>query len=32
MKLRLLVMWLMVGVPLLWGVYKTIQNAMKLFV
>jgi len=32
MKLRLLVMWLIVGVPLLWGVYKTIQNAMKLFV
>ena len=31
MKLRLLVMWLVVGVPLLWGVYKTIQNAMKLF-
>jgi len=30
-KLRLLVMWLVVGVPLLWGVYKTIQNAMKLF-
>ena len=32
MKLRLLVMWLIVGVPLLWGVYKTLQNAMKLFV
>jgi len=32
MKLRLLVMWLIVGVPLLWGVYKTIQNAMTLFV
>lgn len=31
MKLRLLVMWLVVGVPLLWGVYKTLQNAMKLF-
>jgi hypothetical protein len=31
MKLRLLVMWLIVGVPLLWGVYKTLQNAMKLF-
>ena len=31
MKLRLLIMWLIVGVPLLWGVYKTVQNAMKLF-
>ena len=31
MKLRLLIMWLIVGVPLLWGVYKTLQNAMKLF-
>jgi hypothetical protein len=32
MKLRLLIMWLVVGAPLLWGVYKTLQNAMKLFV
>jgi len=24
-------MWLIVGVPLLWGVYETLQNAMKLF-
>ncbi len=32
MKLRLIIMWLLVGVPLLWGVYKTIQNAMQLFV
>jgi hypothetical protein len=31
MKLRLLIMWLIVGLPLLWGVYKTLQNAMKLF-
>jgi hypothetical protein len=31
MKLRLLIMWLIVGVPLLWGVYKTVQNALKLF-
>jgi len=31
MKLRLLIMWLIVGVPLLWGVYKTVQNAVKLF-
>jgi hypothetical protein len=32
MRLRLLIMWLIVAVPLLWGVYKTLQNAMKLFV
>ena len=32
MKVRLLIMWLIVGAPLLWGVYKTLQNAMKLFV
>lgn len=31
MKMRLLIMWLIVGVPLLWGVYKTVQNAVKLF-
>ena len=31
MKLRLLTLWLIVGVPLLWGVYETLQNAMKLF-
>ena len=31
MKLRLLISWLVVGVPLLWGVYETAQNAMKLF-
>ena len=31
MKVRLLIMWLIVGAPLLWGVYKTLQNAMKLF-
>jgi hypothetical protein len=31
MKMRLAVMWLIVGVPLLWGVYKTVQNAVKLF-
>jgi hypothetical protein len=31
MKVRLLIMWLVVGVPLLWGVYKTLQNAIKLF-
>ena len=31
MKGRLVVMWLLVGIPLLWGVMKTLQNAMKLF-
>ena len=31
MKMRLVVLWLIVGVPLLWGVSKTVQNAMKLF-
>jgi hypothetical protein len=31
MNARLLIMWIVVGVPLLWGVYKTLQNAMNLF-
>lgn len=31
MKLRLAVMWVLVAVPLLWGVGKTLQNAMALF-
>ncbi len=31
MKGRLLVLWAAVGVPLLWGVVKTLQNALKLF-
>jgi len=31
MKGRLAVLWLLVGIPLLWGVMKTLQNAMKLF-
>jgi hypothetical protein len=25
------VLWLIVGVPLAWGVYRTLLNAMKLF-
>jgi hypothetical protein len=29
--MRLLIMWLIVGLPLFWGVYKTLQNAMNLF-
>jgi hypothetical protein len=31
MKARLLMLWVVVGIPLLWGVLKTLQNAMKLF-
>jgi hypothetical protein len=31
MKARAIVLWVAVGVPLLWGVIKTLQNAMKLF-
>ena len=31
MKGRLVILWVVVGIPLLWGVMKTLQNAMKLF-
>ena len=31
MKVRLFVLWLIVGIPLLWGVSRTLQNALKLF-
>jgi hypothetical protein len=31
MKGRLIVLWIVVGIPLLWGVMKTLQNALKLF-
>jgi hypothetical protein len=31
MKVRLIFLWLLVGIPLLWGVMKTLQNALKLF-
>jgi len=31
MKTRLVFLWLAVGVPLLWGVLKTVENALKLF-
>jgi hypothetical protein len=31
MKVRLVFLWFLVGVPLLWGVWKTLLNAMKLF-
>ncbi len=30
-KLKLVILWLIVGVPLAWGILKTLQNAMKLF-
>jgi len=25
------ILWLVVGIPLAWGVAKTLQNALKLF-
>jgi hypothetical protein len=31
MKVRFFVLWVVVGVPLLWGLTKTVQNALKLF-
>jgi hypothetical protein len=31
MKVRFFVLWLLVGVPLAWGLTKTVQNALKLF-
>ena len=31
MKMKAVLLWLAVGLPLLWGVYKTLQNAMALF-
>ena len=31
MKLKLLLAWGFVGIPLAWGVIQTISNAMKLF-
>jgi hypothetical protein len=30
-QLRLLVLWVVVGVPLVWGIWNTVQNALKLF-
>lgn len=29
--IKLVLAWLLVGIPLLWGVIKTIQNALALF-
>ncbi len=31
MNLRLIFLWVLVGIPLLWGVLKTLENALKLF-
>ena len=31
MKVRFFVLWLIVGVPLVWGLTKTVQTALKLF-
>jgi hypothetical protein len=31
MRAKAVLLWLAVGIPLLWGVYKTLQNAMALF-
>jgi hypothetical protein len=31
MKGRMIVLWIAVGIPLLWGVLSTLQNAMNLF-
>jgi hypothetical protein len=31
MKLKAVLLWLAVGLPLLWGVYRTLQNALALF-
>jgi hypothetical protein len=29
--IKLVLAWLLVGIPLLWGVYRTILNALPLF-
>lgn len=31
MAVRLVLLWTAVGIPLLWGVEKTFENAIKLF-
>ena len=31
MTLRFAVLWLLAGLPLIWGISKTLQNALKLF-
>lgn len=30
-KIRLILAWSFVGIPLLWGVLETLRNALKLF-
>jgi hypothetical protein len=31
MKARFVALWLVVGIPLLWGVAMTVENALRLF-
>ena len=31
MMVRLVVLWLLVGIPLAWGVLQTVRNALQLF-
>ena len=31
MNVRLIVLWILVGIPLLWGVLNSLESAMKLF-
>jgi hypothetical protein len=31
MNARLILLWVLVGIPLLWGLLKTLENALKLF-
>jgi hypothetical protein len=31
MKARVFALWIIVSIPLMWGVYKTLLNALKLF-
>jgi hypothetical protein len=30
--IKALLFWLLVGIPLAWGIWNTVQNALKLFV
>jgi hypothetical protein len=30
-RLKLFALWLIVGIPLVWGVTNTVKNAIKLF-
>jgi len=31
MKARLIILWVAVGAPMVWGVIKTLEDALKLF-